>query len=371
MTKTVGVKVQQAVIWLSIVAVVWFLRHLFPVLFLTFVLTYIGHTILDLMGRRLPHRRLNLTILYAVFLLALLGMSAVIVPRLGGEARTLAQSYISQQAHEANVDPEALPATTEDSAVADVSEKEILLDRALLPLIGPASLAQLKQSPLYVTMLEKMEEGIESLVPLVVNGVKLFLNNLFLLAFHFTLSIIFSFIILWDLPKLGASLRTFSEGRTAEVYAEVAPGIRTFCVILGRAFEAQTGIAIVNSGLTAIGFWAIGLESIALLSTIVFFCSYIPVLGVVLSTLPAAILAFKAGGIVKILLLVAIILIVHAVEAYGLNPLIYGHHLHMHPIAVLVILMVGEHLFGVWGLLLGVPVSAFILKYVVKGEVAS
>jgi predicted PurR-regulated permease PerM len=51
-----------------------------------------------------------------------------------------------------------------------------------------------------------------------------------------------------------------------------------------------------------------------------------------------------------------------------LNPLIYGRHLRLHPVAVLLILIIAEHLFGVWGLLLGVPIAAFILKYVIEGQ---
>ena len=102
--------------------------------------------------------------------------------------------------------------------------------------------------------------------------------------------------------------------------------------------------------LPAIGFWVMS------------------VLGMILSTLPAAFLALKIGGVTKVLWLVVGILIIHAVEAYMLNPLIYGRHLRLHPVAVLLILIVAEHLFGVWGLLLGVPIAAFVLKYVIEGQ---
>jgi predicted PurR-regulated permease PerM len=138
--------------------------------------------------------------------------------------------------------------------------------------------------------------------------------------------------------------------------------------MLGRAFEAQTLIAVVNAVLTSIGFLILGIPSIALLATIVFFCSYVPVVGVMLSTLPAALFAFKAGGITLVLWLVVMVLIVHAVEAYMLNPIIYGRHMKMHPVAILMILVVGEHLFGIWGLLLGVPVAAFVWTYVIQGK---
>ena len=87
-----------------------------------------------------------------------------------------------------------------------------------------------------------------------------------------------------------------------------------------------------------------------------------------LSTAPAALLAFRIGGITHVLWLVGGVLVIHAIEAYMLNPLIYGRHLRLHPLAVLVIILVAEHLFGVWGLLLGVPIAAFVLRYVIEGE---
>ena len=195
-----------------------------------------------------------------------------------------------------------------------------------------------------------------------------FANAALVFAFHFVLSLILSFVLIWDLPRTKEKLQRFSHGRTADVYREITPSLSAFGVMLGRAFEAQSVVAVVNAVLSTVVFLLLGLPSVALLAVIVFVCSYIPILGMILSTLPAAFLALKVGGITHVLWLVAGILVIHAIEAYMLNPLIYGRHLRLHPVAVLVILMVAEHLFGVWGLLLGVPVAAFILKYVIEGQ---
>jgi predicted PurR-regulated permease PerM len=65
--------------------------------------------------------------------------------------------------------------------------------------------------------------------------------------------------------------------------------------------------------------------------------------------------------------LIVMVLVVHAIEAYALNPIIYGRHMKMHPVAILAILLVGEHLFGIWGLLLGVPIAAFVWAWVLGG----
>lgn len=369
------VKIEKWLIWGSLIGIVILLRHLFPVIFFTFVLSYIGNTGVRYATRHFPHRRIVLSGLYVLLLLGLLGVGLLVVPRIFSEGRSLARHYI---ALEDERDAEIARAVVQrEAALAPVSEDDSTLihrevrkfvDTAILRMLGSDALRSFRGSDSYELLLLRIEGAVADFVPRIVVGVRDFVNHFFAVTFQFLLSIIFSFLILWDLPRLRDSARSFAEGKTAEIYAEIAPSIVAFGVMLGRAFEAQTVIAIVNAVLTTTGFFILGIPSIALLGTIVFFCSYIPVFGVVLSTLPAALLALKVGGIAQVGWLVLLILIVHAVEAYGLNPLIYGHHLKLHPVVVLIILLVGEHLFGVWGLLLGVPISAFFLRYVIRGE---
>lgn len=235
-------------------------------------------------------------------------------------------------------------------------------------LFGADTFYSFEQSAAYDALLTRVEQSIRRFIPKVIAAVVEFVNSSIAIFFQFLLSIILSFLILWDLPSLKSGIQTLATGHTADTYEEIAPGMRMFGVMLGRAFEAQTGIAVVNAMLTSIGFLILGIPSIALLATIVFFCSYIPVVGVILSTLPAALFAFKAGGIPLVLSLVVMVLIVHAIEAYALNPIIYGRHMRMHPVTILTILLVGEHLLGIWGLLLGVPITAFVWSYAIKGN---
>jgi predicted PurR-regulated permease PerM len=53
--------------------------------------------------------------------------------------------------------------------------------------------------------------------------------------------------------------------------------------------------------------------------------------------------------------------VIHIIEAYGLNPLIYGKHLKLNPVLVLIILLVAYHSFGLWGMILGVPVAYYFI----------
>jgi len=131
--------------------------------------------------------------------------------------------------------------------------------------------------------------------------------------------------------------------------------------------EAQLFIAIVNTILTAIGIWMLGLDNILVLSTIVFFCSFIPVAGTFLSSTPICLVALQMpGGVTTMLLAIVLICIIHAIETYVLNPQIYGHHMHMNPVVVLIVLTVGGKLFGIWGLVLGIPVVNYIWRHAIR-----
>lgn len=379
---------QKWLIWLGLIAVLILLHDLFPVIFFTFILAYIGNSLLTWLTRKYPKlqrsRHLILAVVYILFIASLIGIGSMIIPRLFIEARDLARSFITLE-EVAEDFPASEPELDETAAVTDPDVERIEhdeelhhaiihretrrhFDRFILQTLGRDSLDRLRESGAYEALVSRIEGSISAVIPHVIAGVRQFLNGFLSLAFQFVLSILFSFLILWDLRRMQEGVQQLNYGKTSDIYQEIAPSLVSFGLVVGRAFEAQTVIAFVNAFLTVIAFTVLGLPSIALLGTIVFFCSYVPVVGVVLSTLPAAVLALKVGGFVKVMWLVIAILVVHAVEAYALNPIIYGRHMRIHPVAVLIILLIGEELFGIWGLVLGVPIFVFFLRYVIRGE---
>lgn len=369
MNRELVIKLEKWAIWLSVLVVLYLLRSLFPALFLTFVLSYMGNTAVGAMTRRFPYRRVNLAIFYVVLIAVLSGVATMVVPRILLEASGLAKQIITSEAADQEEDvPSATPGPKREPTRSMIGrELTGVLDEQLVKLVGRDTFDSFSKSDVYRSLVLQIELNIGQVGPAVARGVREFINGLFDVTFQFILSIILSFIVIWDLPRISRGIASLSESRAADTYAEIAPGMRAFGIVLGRAFEAQTIVALVNTLLSTISFLILGIPSIALLGTIVFFCSYIPVVGMILSTLPAAVLAFKVGGFGLVAWLVVAIAIIHAIEAYALNPLIYGRHLRLHPLLVLIVLMVAERVFGVWGLLLGVPVTAFVIKFVIEG----
>lgn len=140
----------------------------------------------------------------------------------------------------------------------------------------------------------------------------------------------------------------------------------------GLIFKAQSIIALVNAILTTIGLIVIsfihGGEAfpfIFTLSLIVFIAGFIPVFGTFLSGVPILIIGYGYGTggdeLAVVFSCILMIAIVHIVEAYYLNPKIVSSYVHFPVFITFVILLVSEHLFGLIGLLIGVPLFSIIL----------
>jgi len=184
-------------------------------------------------------------------------------------------------------------------------------------------------------------------------------------AIQLFVSLVLSFMTVWDLPRISRGIQSLKTSRIAPLYNTIAPSLEVFATLFGKALQAQARIAAVNTILTALGMWGLKIPGVGLMSMMVFTCGFIPIAGVLISTIPIGFVALTEYGFIKLALVLVMITGVHFVEAYGLNPAIYSAHLKLHPLMVLAVLVVAEHSLGVWGLLLAVPMTVFALDYMI------
>lgn len=196
------------------------------------------------------------------------------------------------------------------------------------------------------------------------------IGYLLTLPVQLSLALLLSFFITLDVPRLRRGILSLRESRAKDFFDEIAPGLYNFGRLIGRAFQAQGVIALFNTLLTFVAIRFLHIQNEIVLCAVVFVCSFIPVLGVVLSSAPIAVMAIvqPGGSIILALQAVAAILVIHFIETSLLNPKILGEMLHLHPVLVLAVLAIGEHFFGIWGLLLAVPVTVFIIRSVILDE---
>jgi predicted PurR-regulated permease PerM len=329
---------RRALIWAALVGLIYLMRDFFAVIFITFLIVSFTLPVIDYLNQRtrLP-RKLIIVALYLLILAALVGLTIYVVPRITAEASAVATE---------------LPAMKQKllAAKAELIARYPAIKPVAEPLLDEAELSE---------MLSTLTGRVGPI--LIASGKKLFA-----VVSTALLSLLFSFLIVLDLAGLAAELRQLEHSRLHDFYTETAEPVVKFASVLARALRAQAMIATANTILTLIGFLILGLPKVALLSIVVFFFSFIPVLGVFISTAPAVIVAINYLGYGAAVGVIVLVTIIHIIEAYVLNPLIYGHHLKLNPVIVLVILFVGHHFFGLWGMLLGVPVAYYFITHVFR-----
>ena len=103
----------------------------------------------------------------------------------------------------------------------------------------------------------------------------------------------------------------------------------------------------------------LGVPQPLLLAILAAVADAIPVVGVVIATIPAVLLALTVSPSVAGIVL-ALYLAYQQVENYLIVPRVYRGTLELHPFAVLIAVLVGAQLLGVLGVLLALPIAAAV-----------
>ncbi|MCO7175146.1 AI-2E family transporter [Sporolactobacillus kofuensis] len=153
----------------------------------------------------------------------------------------------------------------------------------------------------------------------------------------------------------------FKHSKIGFLYDEVAFFGSRFVQTFGKVIEAQFVIALVNTVITGIILGILHFPQLFSLIMMVFVLSLIPVAGVVISLIPLCTIGYTIGGIQDVIYMVLTILAVHAVEAYVLNPKLMSAKTELPVFYTFVVLIFSEHFFGIWGLIVGLPIFVFLI----------
>ena len=128
--------------------------------------------------------------------------------------------------------------------------------------------------------------------------------------------------------------------------------------------QGQILVSMCIGIMISIGFTIIGMPYALLLGVIAMVTSVVPYLGPVIAITPAAIIALVKSPLMLVGLAI-VWTIVQLIEGKFISPQIMGKSLHVHPITIIFVLITSGALFGVPGVILGIPGYA-ILKVIVS-----
>jgi predicted PurR-regulated permease PerM len=383
-------------IWGLLFLLIWLLRDFFGLIFMTFVLAFIAQpTIQWVQSRlRLP-RRASIILVYLVFLLTFVSIVTLVTPRVVREAslmignlpkledklievkKKLGRDYPALEEAIPGYLASALSEGGPDRPVsknyrgdynrkldslrdglgltpADLLQRSDIPSTDTLRIAALANYDQQRDEHLIRTFMAQQLDLLRDKLPHV-------FNLIYRASATVLLALLFSFLIILDITQLEKEVKSLRTSRLRDFYNQTAQPVVRFAYVVGRAIRAQALIALINTVLTLVGLAVLGVPSLVMLSFIVFFCSFVPVLGVFLSTTPIVLVAFNGGGPGSAAGVILWVIGIHLLEAYVFNPIVYGKHFKINPVLVLMILFVGHHAFGVWGMILGVPVAYYFM----------
>ena len=181
------------------------------------------------------------------------------------------------------------------------------------------------------------------------------------IAVQVLLSLILSLFFLLEKPKLIEFTLKFKHSKIADFYNEIEYFGSKFVQTFGKVIEAQFVIATVNCILTTLALWIMDFPQLMGLSILIFLLGLIPVAGVIISLVPLCTIAYSLGGFIQVFYIVLVIMVIHAIEAYILNPKLMSSKTDLPVFYTFIVLIFSEHFFGVWGLIVGIPVFVFML----------
>ncbi len=174
------------------------------------------------------------------------------------------------------------------------------------------------------------------------------------------LIIVLSLYMLMDSRRILGRLRAAVPRRyTDEAELFERSTVRAF----GGFLRAQLILAVIQAALVAVVGTAFGVPYLFLWGTISALAMLIPFFGPPLALIPPIIGAvlFIGGGAIPMAI---ILVVVQTVLVNWLQPRLMREALGLHPILVLVGLLLGAQVAGVWGALFGIPIIAVLWVFV-------
>ena len=128
-----------------------------------------------------------------------------------------------------------------------------------------------------------------------------------------------------------------------------------------RYFQVQLATSALVGVLTGLTLWAIGLENAAVWGIAAGVLNLVPYVGSLVTAVASGGVAFLQFGSVNMALLVAgASLVIHTIVGNLITPWLTSRTSRMNPVAVFVGLLAWGWLWGVWGLLLGLPILMIV-----------
>ncbi|SHE58052.1 AI-2E family transporter [Desulforamulus putei] len=303
----------------------YLVRQLFLPFILAIILVYLLNPVVGRMEKRGSPRVAAILILYLGVIIVVTGLFMYGVPRMVNQLETLVES---------------IPVYT-DQVEGMVQNIQQSFDNSTIP----PGVHQIVDERIRWAELRLM-----GMVRQVMDLLLALLGNLF----NFALAPVLAFYMMKDLEHLKkwAISQVPGEWTTDVLYLA-----KQIDHVFASFIRGHLTVVLIVGVLTSIAFMLIGLQFATMLGIIAGLAELIPYFGPLIGAIPAVAMALLQSKWLAVKVVIAVF-VIQQLEGNIISPKILGHSVGLHPLAIIIALLAGGHLFGIAGMLLAVPLAA-------------
>lgn len=167
---------------------------------------------------------------------------------------------------------------------------------------------------------------------------------------------ILAIYMMLDYDKIGLTLLRIFPRTWQPFVLDLSGNVST---AVGGYLKGQILIATFVGVFIGIGLTLAGIPSAPAIGFLAALFNIVPYLGVVISIIPALLLAATTQAVLlKLILVVVIFVAANQIEGHVLSPIVLGKTTDLHPVTVVLAILSGLTLFGIVGALVAVPLTA-------------
>jgi predicted PurR-regulated permease PerM len=320
----------------------YYSRRVIMPFFIAFALAYLLDPLVDRLENWKLSRTLSVVSLMLVFFALILGACLLIFPLLRLQAENLTKN---------------LPAYIDvvQNWLRPFLEKVAGLDQQKIQEILNEGMARFGELPLKILSFATtfLWDSLSSLFSVI-----LMVANLVIIP-------VVMFYLLRDFDTINEKVLTLIPPRFKEKIVETVGEIDQ---VLASFVRGQLMVGLLMGLLYSTGLYVIGTPMSLFIGLIAGLANLVPYLGVIVGFFPAALLTYlQVQEWLPVLWVVGVFGVVQMLEGMVITPRVLGENIGLHPVAVIFAVLLGGELFGLVGIILGVPAVAVLNVLIRRG----
>ena len=214
-------------------------------------------------------------------------------------------------------------------------------------------------APLLPSSLEGLlEDAINSIMGFLASVVRNLLNSTVQMVANLVGLVVVPFLAFYFLKDWRQLCHMITDLFTPGARPKVSHVLARIGVAISGYVEGLWKLSLLSALSVTIVLLILGVPYPLVFGLIALVAETIPVIGPMISAIPAIFVAYTATTPNTALLLAVFYIIYYTMDSQMLQPIVMGKKINLHPVVILLALMIGGKLFGILGMLFAMPVAA-------------